>query len=433
MLLIECTSVCWAEKAWTLEVLLETCLGVPFRMQANEGLDGYRFTLPNGKTFTFEDHFFKNNNHYLETHFLPKVVFFSKKTDTVGLYGRDHLESTPEGLYCGIDLVASAFFMLSRWEEFVVTERDAHGRFPANASIAVKYGFLNRPVVDEYASLIRHFLLQLGWNEPFPAKTFTVVPTHDVDHPLLWWKPMDRLRTLAGSFRREHPLEEIRWWFRQSHDPYDSFDELMDLSEKNGWASRFNFMGLRPKSSDAWYPLDHPFVTSLIKRIRERGHFIGFHPSYEAFEDENLFKNELQSIRDVSDEAVFTGRQHYLRFAVPETWNRWQNAGMQTDSSMGYAEIPGFRCGICRSFPVFDVLKRKRLDLLEQPLLFMDVSLALYQKTSVKEALKQAMALRANVEKHGGEWVVLWHNSSWNTPFWEPWKAVYKEIIKNTT
>lgn len=404
---------------------------MPFRLLVNEGLEVYRFTLPNGKTFVLEDHFFKNtlNHHYLDDHFLPKAVFFSEETDVVGLYGRNHLEYIPEALHCGIDLVASAFFMLSRWEEVVTTDRDAHGRFPASASTAVKHGFLNRPVVDEYAALIRHFLLQLGWYESFPEKTFTVVPTHDVDHPRLWWNPMDRFRTLAGSFRRKHSLAEIRWWFRQTRDPYDTFDTFMDLSEQNGWISRFNFMGLRPKSSDAWYPPDHPLVTSLIKRIRERGHVIGFHPSYEAFEDENLFKNELQSIRQVSGEAVLTGRQHYLRFAVPETWNRWQNAGLKTDSSMGYAEMPGFRCGICRSFPVFDVLKREKLNLLEQPLMFMDVSLALYQKTTVEEALKQALALRAQVEKHRGEWVVLWHNSSWNTPFWEPWQAIYQDII----
>ena len=416
-----------------MEVLLKTCLKLPYSMQTNELVEGYRITLPNGRVLILEDHFFKNisNNFYLNDAFLPKAVFFSEKTNTVGLYGRDHVENTTEGVCCGIDLVASAFFMLSRWEEVVAIDCDTHGRFPAHAATAVKQGFLNRPVVDEYASLIRQFLIQLGWNEPFPEKTFTVVPTHDVDHPLLWWKPMDRLRTLAGSFKREHPLEEIRWWFRQSTDPFDSFDELMGLSEKNGWVSQFNFMGLRPKNSDAWYPLNHPFVKNLIKRIRERGHTIGFHPSYEAFEDEKLFENELQSIREVSGEAVLSGRQHYLRFAVPETWNRWEKAGLSTDSSMGYAELPGFRCGICRSFPVFDVLKKKKLDLMEQPLLLMDVSLVHYKKTTVEEALEQALSLREQVEKHRGEWVVLWHNSSWNTPFWEPWKDIYQEIIKN--
>ena len=53
-----------------------------------------------------------------------------------------------------LDIFGSAFFMLTRYEEMVITERDTHGRFPARASIAYREGLLERPIVDEYLELL---------------------------------------------------------------------------------------------------------------------------------------------------------------------------------------------------------------------------------------------------------------------------------------
>ena len=37
--------------------------------------------------------------------------------------------------------------------------------------------------------------------------------------------------------------------------------------EKNNLVAQFNFMGERPRSSDCWYPLKHPFIKNLIEKI----------------------------------------------------------------------------------------------------------------------------------------------------------------------
>ena len=48
--------------------------------------------------------------------------------------------------------------LLSRWEETVLTGRDAHGRLPFSDSVAHRQGFLDRPLVDEYALILREWL-----------------------------------------------------------------------------------------------------------------------------------------------------------------------------------------------------------------------------------------------------------------------------------
>ena len=102
---------------------------------------------------------------------------------------------------------------------------------------------------------------------------------------------------------------------------------------------------------------------------------------------------------------------------------------MVWDSSLGYPEAEGFRCGMCRDFPVFNFLTREVLPLREKPLIAMDITLAQYRGYTPEQALEWLFHLRRQVDKHGGEFVLLWHNSSWNTFFWKDWRPVYETFV----
>ena len=54
------------------------------------------------------------------------------------LFGTGDLEMRDDSIICGSDLFAGAFFMLTRWEEYVVKERDVHGRFCSSNSLAFR-------------------------------------------------------------------------------------------------------------------------------------------------------------------------------------------------------------------------------------------------------------------------------------------------------
>lgn len=449
MILVQTSPDFFPEKAYALGVLLGENLGLPFRLEA-AAVQGYRFVLPNEHSLFLSDGFFGqiHGGDYLKTENIPpktqKLPNPFQAGETLELiYGAPEFAVRERAIDCGLDLIASTFFMLTRWEEYVGTERDRHGRFPASAALAHKAGFLQRPVVDEYAELLWHCLLKLGYSGPRKPRRYQLHLSHDVDYPRLWWSWSQRLRTLWGSLSsRKNPGEAVFWLknhvFRRQ-DPFDTFAELMRLSEKAGVVSHFNFMGERPKTSDAWYPLQHPDMKNLMQRITERGHKIGFHASYEAFRPSGqsglagapwLLGMELASLRAISPQPIESGRQHFLRFAAPHTWQQWNDAGgLLWDSTLGYPEQPGFRCGSCQAFPVFNFLTRQPLALREKPLIAMDVSLALYQKSSPEAGAALLEQLRAQVRKHGGEFVLLWHNSFWNTPEARPWQQVYKEFL----
>lgn len=419
-------------------VLLGELLGLDWQLVTEERSD-YQIELPNGRSIRMADVFFGRHEQWLDVRNIPAAVSqmahpFSAQKDVIGLYGEPVFKENSDGLECGLDLWASTFFMLTRWEEFIHPDRDEHGRFPAKTAVSVRANFLHRPVVNEWADLLWDMLKQCGLQAERLTRNYQLHLSCDVDHPLLWWRPMDRWRTVLGSLlRRGNPAEAFYWIkkiIKGGNDPYDVYNEWMDMAERHGLQWHYNFLGERPKSSDAWYPLNHPFVLNLMEKITDRGHVVGFHPGYEAFENAAQFNAELASLRRACPAPIESGRQHYLRFASPSTWRQWAaDEGLKWDSSLGYSEAEGFRCGICCEFPVFDFLERKMLPLREKPLIVMDVTLALARGYSPEEALEKMSRLRATVRQHQGEYVLLWHNSSWNTYFWADWQHVLSAFI----
>lgn len=429
MLTVHTSPAFWEEKAYAMHVVLGEILGIPFRMEPEAGARQHRLAIPDGREVRLADRF-ADLQEWEAQDALPKQhPHLSKSGEKiVCLFGDFNFHAAVDFFFLDIDLFAAAFFMLSRVEEKRPELLDEHGRFPARHSLAFRAGFLDRPVVNEWADLLFYLLQNRGWQQPRLIRKFQVEFSCDVDHPRLWWTPFDRVKTLAGALlKRRDRAETVDLLtgrlFRRS-DPYDVWEEWFPLLELQQIQTRFNFLGERPRTSDCWYPLRHPYVRQLMQKIADNGHSIGFHPSYEAFNDPEAFQRELASLREVSPVKISGGRQHYLRFEAPRTWRMWQEAGLSFDSTLGYPDAEGFRCGICHDFPVFDTEKRVMLPLRERPLLAMDVTLALYRRYTPEQALTSLLALRGQVEKHGGNFSLLWHNSSWNTVFWEPWKGV---------
>ena len=104
-------------------------------------------------------------------------------------------------------------------------------------------------------------------------------------------------------------------------------------------------------------------------------------------------------------------RQHFLRFVPNETWRHQNAAGFAHDSTLGFADMPGFRAGTCRDFPVFDLRERTPLPLVERPLVVMDATLFAHLRLGVEEATRRAAQIVDACRDYGGSPVILYHNS----------------------
>ena len=59
---------------------------------------------------------------------------------------------------------------------------------------------------------------------------------------------------------------------------------------------------------------------------------------------------------------------------------------MEWESSLGFPEKEGFRCGTCFEYSVFNIHKRKKLILKEKPLIVMDGGIN-YGEKNVRQIL----------------------------------------------
>jgi len=436
------------ERKYIINVLFDEFLGLNYSLKINDGIINTDIILENGNILVIEDHFFnkfKTEKEYLELSNIPsKIEFLNSdlisQEDIPIVFGKNYIKVLEKSIICGLDIFASSFFMLTRWEEYVNKERDKHNRFSSKSSLAFKFDFLNRPIVNEYVELLWKLLVHLNIDQKRKERKFQVTPTHDVDLPKLWWGVKDVIKSIAGDVFKRKDLKSVIWTVKNyfktikgAKDPFDTFEYLMNLSEKNNLTSHFFFMSGGTSSKDNYYKISNPIIRSLMEEIKDRGHVIGFHPSYNAYDQDSQFKEELANLNENSPSNVNCGRDHFLRFDVPATWQIWEDNRMKWDSSMSYADHEGFRCGVCYAFSVFNVLERKQLKLKEKPLIVMDGSLVTYQNITVEEGYNKVNGLLQKVKKYNGDFVFLWHNSSFNTITWKPFQIIYEKILNENS
>ena len=349
----------------------------------------------------------------------------------------------------GLDIFGSAFFMLTRYEEAANGDTDEHDRFPAVASLAYQEGFLERPIVNEYLEILWTCMKRLWPGLERKSRQYRVALSHDVDQPfaVVGSSLASMARNAVGDLIKRKDgrlaLQRVRAFAssglkRERLDPNATYDFIMDISEKHGLRSAFYFMASdQPSTFDDGYPIEEAHLRRLLKRIADRGHEIGFHASYNTFRDPALIVGEFDRLRRVLDEEHIAdvpigGRQHYLRWAAPLTWRIWDDLGLLYDSSVGFPYDPGFRAGICYEYPVFDLLKRARLKLIERPLLFMDGSMWTDACTDAdtRRLMECIARLAAVCRLYEGALCMLWHNTSLRSA---RQKRLYGQVIAAAT
>jgi hypothetical protein len=90
----------------------------------------------------------------------------------------------------------------------------------------------------------------------------------------------------------------------------------------------------------------------------------------------------------------------------------------------------GFRCGICYPFKVFDLKTKSKLDIVEIPLIMMDVTLTNYMKINPTKELNEIIVRVINqVKKHDGVLNIIWHNNSYYDYLGGPYEDLLIKIM----
>lgn len=335
------------------------------------------------------------------------------------------------GFRFGYDILALAAWMMTRHEEIGTEDLDEHGRFPAVASHAFRHGYLERPIVDEWFHILSRIVKRLWPSLELKRHEFAVSVSHDVDEPSpIGFSSYPRvLRSMLGQLVKKGslvgamqlPIIKLNTRTRlYRDDPYNTFDWIMDVSEGQGLTSAFYFIcGRTNPARDALYDVGHPAIRALIRHIHARGHEVGLHPSYETYRTPGAIASEFAVLRKVCEEESVSqtewgGRMHYLRWSHPTTLREWSRAGLNYDSTLGYADLPGFRCGTCYDYTAYDLERDHILNLRIRPLVVMECTITAERYMGLGKgdaALQKIFDIKMACRAVGGRFELLWHNS----------------------
>ncbi len=390
------------------------------------------------------------SDKYLKSESIPEGI--KRYQEIISIYSND------ENLYIrkdfnkkkivetNIDMISDIFFMLTRYEEVVNSEisgKEPHNRFPATDSLAYKNNFLHRPIVNEHIDLIWEFIksfnLSYRRKKWWGDKEFVACFTHDVDHIQKYKSFKDIIRPSASFILKQgKPKLGMQLIFNSlsgyKKDPYNTFDYLINLEKSYGFTSSFYFMSGRNNKFDGSYDIQDTKIKVLIEKIENEGFEAGYHCSYNSYIDEEMIRKEKSILDSLIKNKPYGCRQHFLRFKVPFSWRNQEKAGILYDTTAGFADAEGFRCGTCFPFKPYDILEDRVLDIYEIPLIVMEGSLrnANYRGYNADQGLDITKKLIDTVRKHNGIFTLLYHNSSFDAfeVLWDGWKETYEGTMK---
>jgi hypothetical protein len=341
------------------------------------------------------------------------------------LFGKPVIERRGSMLIVKADIVASAYFLLTRYEECIRRDvRDEHGRFPGREALPFRAGFLCRPVVDEYAELLRSWGRQSGVKIPERKRQFSVLLTHDVDSLGQARGLLPTLRSAAavllGRRPRRQALSDILVNIGLRKAPSDNLENVIELDRqltdrfsKDRCRAIYFFMAGGNSSFDGAYHHEDEKFRFNLRMVFASGADVGLHSSYEAGMNYERVVSERRVLQSAMGFAIAKNRHHFLCWREPEDGEAIADAGISWDSTLGFADMAGFRLGVCRPIPLFDPLRECLMGIEEHPLIVMDCTIDRPRCMNLdEEAAFGLIKMLAEVtSKHRGEFVCLWHNN----------------------
>ena len=336
------------------------------------------------------------------------------------------------------DIFSASFYLLSRYEEYLPHVKDIHGRYTAAQSMAFKYGFLEKPVVDIWAYKLLETLQQKFPNYDYKKRSYKFISTVDIDNAYAY-KHKSLMRSLGGFLNDIAHFRLLNIWNRFvvvsniKKDPFDTFQKILNSKKEKNIKTIFFFLIGDYSTFDTNVSASKTKFKLLIKEMLDYAS-VGLHPSYYTMNNASMLKKEKERLEGIINTPIQRSRQHYLRFSLPETYQNLIDLEVEEDYSMGYASNVGFRASTCTPFYFYDLDYEIQTPLKIFPFALMDTTLNDYMKLTPRQSLGRIRDLKNEVKAVNGTFITLFHNESLSDYLrWKGWKKLYDSMIKIAT
>jgi hypothetical protein len=298
------------------------------------------------------------------------------------------------------------------------------------------FGLKEEPWVDRW-------MFRLLGGLPFLAHAVEALPrrasvwlTHDLDNLAKW-----RLRSVAGQALRT-PLQIARGRFRllarnwgeiaaraaTGRDPYDVMGRI--LAMERGRRSANFFLAHGRDHLFHRYEISEPRFLKVLRECQEAGMDVGLHGQVDRIADPAAIRAEKEKLEALGGRPVVLNRQHYLRWDAARTFPALAQAGIRVDSTLGYNDMPGFRCGTALPFPWFDCAADRTLPLLEVPLVLAEFQFydpRCFDGEAVRAVIRRYLDAAC---LQGGVFTALFHNQYFHEAEFPGHGEVYRDLLR---
>lgn len=257
------------------------------------------------------------------------------------------------------DIFAAAFYLLTRYEEYVPHLKDALGRFPAEESLAYKEKFLKQPVVDIWAYRFKELML-----ERFPDMTFTD-RSYEVHHLVAVTTPFAYanrgfFRNFSGffrdlgKFRFKRMVSRSKVLLKLRKDPFDTFNWMINtIKRSKGRLSVFFLLGegYTYREDINSRRENYRLLVKLVGDYTE----VGLLFSYHSLGNEARLKEEKKTIEELTHRELKCALNDQLVVNLPHNYRTLLEVEVNKDMTMVYENQLGFRAGTCTPFLFYDL------------------------------------------------------------------------------
>lgn len=284
-----------------------------------------------------------------------------------------------------------------------------------NDPLKDKFGrnrFYNSPLKNIFFPTTSQYLFDKGIQPKYPSnENFAVCISHDIDY--LYTK-YSKVRHSINAFKALIQKDKTQFLYNgysiysKKVNPAYDIKNILFINNKFKINSTYYFLALSQNDEDYSYELEN--LSDDINLIQKFNNEIGLHGGHGAYNNIDVLSREKNKIEKYFGREIDGYRNHYLRFTNPITWQHLQQLGFCYDTTYGFADTVGFRNGMCYPFYPYDNEKKDFIDIVELPLIVMDVTLLHYMRLSEERSLLLVKQLIDRVKKCKGIFTLLWHN-----------------------
>ena len=329
------------------------------------------------------------------------------------------------------DIFAAAFYLLSRYEEYLPHVKDHLGRFSASESLAYKNGFLASPAVDIWSYKLKSLLQQEFPEIIFPKRNPTL---HNLVNAQAAFAFLNKgiFRSFIGfgsdmlTLRLKQLLLRFKVVLGLRRDPYDSYKWIVNVAKNSAMKLTVFFLLGEAVTFEESVNTQKGKFKMLIKFVADYKE-IGLLVSLAALTNPELLQTEKRTLEGIINRTIESSQNSNLLIRLPEIYRNLVTLEIEKDYTMVYENEPGFRASTCTPFLFYDLDYESITPLIIQPIACTTKG---FLKESPKDTSLKVQEMLEKVKAVNGTFSVLFSNKDFSAdPNNKLWRTLFSETL----